>query len=199
LLWGRAHHESVSRETRELLLAHELAHLARRDHFLRWLEWGVRALFWWVVPVWWVGRRLREAQEASCDAVVQRLYPGGAHEYAVALLDALDFAAGAPVAPSVQSSAAPRMRRRLERLVRPGRPGFTGSAAAAVLTVVLVVVLPCTVGVRARETAGRAATPITLRWTVSVEPTREPSGDPLRSQKYVFVAAEFTYTVCPTR
>ncbi len=35
------------------LLLHELAHLRRRDHWVRWLELFVGGLYWWHPAVWW--------------------------------------------------------------------------------------------------------------------------------------------------
>ena len=52
------------------LLLHELAHLKRRDHWVRWLELIVAGLYWWHPVVWWARRALREAEEQCCDAWV---------------------------------------------------------------------------------------------------------------------------------
>ncbi|MFM7563785.1 MAG: M56 family metallopeptidase, partial [Planctomycetota bacterium] len=38
-----------------LVLAHELAHIRRGDHLVRWLEWAALALLWWN-PLAWVAR-----------------------------------------------------------------------------------------------------------------------------------------------
>ena len=35
------------------VLAHELAHIRRRDHMVRWVEWLARICFWWNPVVWW--------------------------------------------------------------------------------------------------------------------------------------------------
>lgn len=79
------------------MLAHELAHLKRGDHRLRWLELIVTALYWWHPLVWLARRELHEAEEFCCDAWVAWLLPGSQHRYAAALLDAVDFAAGLPL------------------------------------------------------------------------------------------------------
>src|SRR5262249_52937721 len=60
----------LSKEQRATLLAHELAHLRRRDHWVRGLEFVVSALYWWHPVVWWACRELREAEEQCCDAWV---------------------------------------------------------------------------------------------------------------------------------
>src|SRR5262249_9058226 len=43
----------LSGEQRAAVLAHELAHLRRRDHWVRGLELVVLALYWWCPLVWW--------------------------------------------------------------------------------------------------------------------------------------------------
>src|SRR5262249_5037859 len=55
---------------RQALLVHELAHLRRRDHWVRLLEVVTGALYWWHPAVWWARRELREAEEQCCDAWV---------------------------------------------------------------------------------------------------------------------------------
>ena len=57
-------------DERTALLLHELAHLKRRDHWVRWLELVVAGLYWWHPAVWWLRRALREAEEQCCDAWV---------------------------------------------------------------------------------------------------------------------------------
>ena len=85
--------ESLNDDGRRALLAHELTHVARRDHWTRWLEMTVRCLYWWHPVAWWAGRRLREAEEQCCDAQVVALAPGSAKAYARAVMATVDFLA----------------------------------------------------------------------------------------------------------
>ena len=52
------------------ILAHELAHVRRRDYLVRWLEWLACVLFWWNPLVWWARYRLRANEELCCAAPV---------------------------------------------------------------------------------------------------------------------------------
>jgi beta-lactamase regulating signal transducer with metallopeptidase domain len=61
---------------RRSLLVHELAHLARRDHWVRWVELVVAGLYWWYPLVWLACRRLQAAEEECCDAWVVSTLPG---------------------------------------------------------------------------------------------------------------------------
>ena len=72
------------------ILAHELAHVRRRDYFVRWLEWLACVCFWWNPVVWWAQRNLRATEEICCDAlVVSNLNPRH-HTYAESLLTAIE-------------------------------------------------------------------------------------------------------------
>jgi beta-lactamase regulating signal transducer with metallopeptidase domain len=75
----------------DTLLLHELAHVRRRDHWVRWLELVVTALYWWHPVVWWARRELREMEEQCCDAWVVWALPQAARSYAIALLETVDF------------------------------------------------------------------------------------------------------------
>ena len=81
---------------RDSLLAHELAHLRRRDHWVRWLEVLATAAYWWHPICWWARRALREAEEQCCDAWVLWAQPDGLPAYAAALLETLDFLSARP-------------------------------------------------------------------------------------------------------
>lgn len=64
--------DSLTEAEITLVLMHELAHLRRRDHLVRWLDWAVVAGLWWN-PVAWAARfGLRRAEELACDALVLR-------------------------------------------------------------------------------------------------------------------------------
>jgi beta-lactamase regulating signal transducer with metallopeptidase domain len=89
---------------RRTLLAHELAHLRRRDHWVRLFELLVTALFWWHPVVWWARRELREAEEQCCDAWVLWALPASAKTYALALVETVDFLSEArPALPALAS------------------------------------------------------------------------------------------------
>lgn len=80
-------------EQQRTLLVHELAHVRRKDHWVRILEIFVTALYWWHPVTWWAKRELREAEEACCDAWVTTTLPEAQKSYAMALLATVDFLA----------------------------------------------------------------------------------------------------------
>jgi beta-lactamase regulating signal transducer with metallopeptidase domain len=75
----------------DTLLAHELAHVRRRDHWVRFFEQLVVVLFWWNPVVWWARSRLRQAEERSCDQWVLRTLPLSSNDYAEGLLKTVEF------------------------------------------------------------------------------------------------------------
>ena len=75
------------------ILAHELAHLARRDHWVVRLELLVEAAWWWNPLFWHARRRLHEEAEIACDARVVRALPERRYAYAEALVDVCEHIA----------------------------------------------------------------------------------------------------------
>lgn len=63
-------------------LTHELAHLRRRDVWLRLLQVAVGALFFFFPVVRWVNRRIDAAREMACDAWAIACGPLPAPDYA---------------------------------------------------------------------------------------------------------------------
>jgi beta-lactamase regulating signal transducer with metallopeptidase domain len=76
---------------RAALLAHELAHVRRRDHWVRLLELAATGLYWWLPVLWWARRELHEAEEQCCDAWGVWALGGDGRPYALALLQAASF------------------------------------------------------------------------------------------------------------
>ena len=75
------------------ILAHELAHVKRRDYMVRWLEWLAVVTFWWNPVAWWARSNLRLDEEASCDALVIEHLGAGPKSYARALLAVVEHLA----------------------------------------------------------------------------------------------------------
>ncbi len=61
---------TLSLEEQDILLAHELAHVQRRDALVNGLQAIAQALLWWNPLVWWLNRSIREEREFCCDDLV---------------------------------------------------------------------------------------------------------------------------------
>jgi beta-lactamase regulating signal transducer with metallopeptidase domain len=85
--------DAIDSGQRQNIVAHELAHLLRRDHLINLFVFMVKLLFWWNPIVWWADRELHTAQELCCDAIAIECCQANRQGYASTLLKALDFIA----------------------------------------------------------------------------------------------------------
>jgi GWxTD domain-containing protein len=69
----------------EAVLAHELAHIIRRDYLVNLVQTVVESLLFYHPAVWWVSRRIREEREHCCDDIAVKVC-GDRKRYSRALL-----------------------------------------------------------------------------------------------------------------
>jgi hypothetical protein len=112
--------DQLERDQQATLLAHELAHARRHDHWVRWLELLATSLYWWHPVAWYARRQLQQAEEQCCDAWVVWVLPAAAKAYAKALLQTVDFLDARPALPPVASGIGHvyLLKRRLTMIVR---------------------------------------------------------------------------------
>ncbi len=132
---------SLDRVGRRAILCHELAHLKRRDHWVRWVELLITLIYWWHPLMWWVRRRLGDEADLSCDAWVTWLMPQGRRAYAEALLQTNQFCSEQKI-PTVGMAVATPGARTLSRrltmvMTQTARPRLSMSGAVLVLGVAL--------------------------------------------------------------
>jgi beta-lactamase regulating signal transducer with metallopeptidase domain len=140
--------ERLHRGERDALLAHELAHVRRGDHWVRLLELLAGALFWWHPVVWWARRRLRRVEEQCCDGLVLDTLPDHARDYARGLVKTVEFLAVARPGLPALASGVGGMRNLEERLTMimkrrlPKGLSYPQRFALAVAAGALLIVLP---------------------------------------------------------
>lgn len=83
--------EQMPRERLQTIVAHELAHIQRKDHWVRHLELAAIVAFWWNPFVWWARKQLHELEERCCDAMVLQFLRGCSRNYAIALVETMEF------------------------------------------------------------------------------------------------------------
>jgi beta-lactamase regulating signal transducer with metallopeptidase domain len=125
---------------RRALIAHELAHLRRGDHLVRWGESAITAALFWNPMLWLVRWGLHEAEEQCCDAWVVRSFPDYRQSLASGLIDAAQLFGDATALPlaSGLGQLAPLRRRINSIMQRKPAPSlsmrsglFAGSVAVA--------------------------------------------------------------------
>jgi beta-lactamase regulating signal transducer with metallopeptidase domain/tetratricopeptide (TPR) repeat protein len=130
------------------ILAHELAHLRRRDHWVRLVEMVALGLYWWHPVAWWARHQLREAEEQCCDAWVVWTLAGAGRAYALALIRTVDFFSQVRPALPMGASGIGRvtqLRRRLTMIMQgtiPRSLSWAGCLAVCGLGLLLLVRLP---------------------------------------------------------
>lgn len=132
--------ERLSADELRTIVAHEQAHLRRRDNSTAMLHMAVEGLFWFYPPVWWIGTRLIEERERACDESV--LASGNnAEVYAESILKVCRLYVQSPLA-SVSGVSGADLKKRVEaimsgRLIHRLGPakaimlGFAGAVAVA--------------------------------------------------------------------
>jgi beta-lactamase regulating signal transducer with metallopeptidase domain len=169
--------EQVDSEQRATLILHELAHLRRRDHWVRALEFAAMGLYWWHPIVWFVRRELREAEELCCDAWVVASLPEANRTYATALVETIDFlsAVRSPV-PLLASGVGPisDLKTRLTMIMRgktPRKLSWCGLILVCGLGALLLPLLPSFAEAEMAKTDGLVAEMIDerARWDGVIE------------------------------
>jgi bla regulator protein blaR1 len=89
--------ERLSDSELEAILAHELAHIRRRDNLMSAVHMFIEALFWFHPMVWWIGAKLVEERERACDEEVLRMGKDP-QAYAEGILKVCEFYLESPLA-----------------------------------------------------------------------------------------------------
>lgn len=168
--------ETLSPEELEVVLAHELAHLRRRDPIVLALE-NVLLSLWWFNPVLWlVVRALRKSREDCCDDLALSLNLADEHTYCRSLVNAASTVARPVWSPAILGFA-DRMHplgRRLTRLMDTTlrKPHRLSLAGMAVLALLAIVVLP---GLRMAAAGPSGSTETAAVSTQAVVSAAQPS------------------------
>ena len=135
--------QSLSVADRKAFLSHETAHFYRRDHWIRWLEWYVSAVYWWFPGVYFAQKQLERHEEACCDAWAVKMLQTKPRNYAEALLRVVDFisdhqiglpgfASGMQPTDSLEERLRLLMRSESDQSVSRGFSWASGMACAAI-------------------------------------------------------------------
>jgi beta-lactamase regulating signal transducer with metallopeptidase domain len=159
---------SLDDDQRKAVIVHELAHLRRGDHWVRFFELIATALLWWHPLLWLARFGLHAAEEQCCDAWVVAILPDSRRRYADALVDATEWISRRDV-PAVASGLGQlhNLRRRLTMIV-DRTPPRSLSFAGRLSALALVAALPLSF-VRAEDPPASAGITIAASKPVAVD------------------------------
>lgn len=155
----------------EAILAHELAHVKRRDYLANLIQVAIETLFFYHPCVWWISRQIRLERECCCDEMASAAC-GDRAEY-VRALAAMEQARGSRLALAITGAGG-----RSELLIRVRRLlGSSNNRGSSMIhvrswaTTAMLLTILATLAVG--STALRAQQPATQ--PVPVQPTTVPS------------------------
>jgi beta-lactamase regulating signal transducer with metallopeptidase domain len=155
----------------ETILAHECAHVARRDNLLGIFE-SIAGCALWFHPLVWMARRVLDAaREEACDAIV--LASGDANVYVTAL-GKICGAAITPRRAGISCIVSNTIHERMEAIMHFGTRRLLPHRAVTATAVVLIVVATIGAGVASALPAESSASP---NYRVNVTVTRLESPD----------------------
>jgi TonB family protein len=145
LVWPQHLSAGLRHNQIEPILAHELAHVVRRDNLLASLHMVATAAFWFHPVVWWIGTRLIEERERACDEHVLSLGQSPA-AYAAGILRTCELCLASPVV-NVSGITGGDLKKRLTRILRnqPRTLNLLQRAALAVIAI-FVFAVPIAIG-----------------------------------------------------
>jgi len=147
LMWPDGIAEHLSAAQVEAILAHEVAHVRRRDNLAAMVHMTVEALFWFHPVVWWIGARLVDERERACDEdVVGR---GTAPDvYAESILRTCQFYVESPLV-CVAGVTGSDLKRRVEQIMRNDAHAALSALKRVSLGAALVaaIAIPVAVGI----------------------------------------------------
>jgi beta-lactamase regulating signal transducer with metallopeptidase domain len=141
-----------------LIVAHELAHLRRRDHWVRGFELIVSTIYWWNPLVWVIRRQIHQSEELCCDAWVRWTFPDAARRYAEVMLKAAESLnvsrVGAPLMPASPFLSSISLKGRIEMILECRFAPYLSRRSMLAVALFALFVLP--VFVQTTEATARA-------------------------------------------
>jgi len=141
-----------------MILAHELAHLRRRDHLVRAVELIVSTIYWWNPLVWVIRRQIHHAENLCGDAWVRYVFPDCTKRYAEVVLKAAESVSapkvGARLLPASPFLHCLSLKARIEMILESRFAPSVSTRSMLVIALIALLVLPSFVEIA--ETEARA-------------------------------------------
>jgi bla regulator protein blaR1 len=123
----------------EAVIAHERAHIARRDNLFSHIQRCIESLFWFHPLVWWIGRRQVDERERACD---ERVLDEGHDEaeYAAGILAVCRHTFRATCMLATASALSGDLSLRIRSILGSARPRALNGLKAAALSIATITV-----------------------------------------------------------
>ena len=147
LLWSAGIEGRLSDAQIQAVLAHEVAHVRRRDNLAALVHMLVETVFWFHPLVWWIGARLVDERERACDEDVVRR--GTEPDvYAESILKTCQFYIESPLV-CVAGVTGSDLKKRVEQIMRNDAHAALSVAKRVSLGAALVaaVAIPVAIGI----------------------------------------------------
>ncbi len=142
LLWPTSCTDPRRPERWRSLIAHELAHLRRHDHWVGWLELVAGCIWWWNPLFRYVRHQVRKNAEFACDAWVVSTLPELRRTYAETLIHVSQLGSQRAV-PAPAAGLGASNRRTFERrltMIMKDRSSHRVSRGGLVVTALLALI-----------------------------------------------------------
>lgn len=140
--------EHLAPKQMELILAHELCHVRRRDNLTAAIHMLVETVFWFHPLVWWISVSLMEERERACDEGVLEL-GSEPRTYAESILKTCQFCVESPLA-CVSGVTGADLKKRIVRIMtQVGRTNLSFTRKLLLASFALAAILgPLVLGVK---------------------------------------------------
>jgi beta-lactamase regulating signal transducer with metallopeptidase domain/protein involved in polysaccharide export with SLBB domain len=160
----------------DALLAHELAHIRRRDYLVNLIQLAIETLLFYHPAVWWISRQIRQEREHCCDDIaVQATVDRRGYVEALAAMETLRISSGSLALASNGGS----LLRRVQRLVTPHTQRASAVWPVLLMLTIVFTLAACnqvmTPAVKAQEPSEAAAPTIPPPPVPPVEPVPPPA------------------------
>ena len=155
----------------DAILAHEVAHVRRRDNLTAAIHMLVETVFWFFPLVWWLRARLIEERELACDEAVLRL-GSDAEAYAAGIIEVCKSYVPSPLA-CVSGVTGSDLKKRIEHIVssRTGADLAWEKRLVLLGLVIAVVTAPFVIGLmNARPIRAQSSAPPASFEAASIKP-----------------------------
>ncbi len=139
--------DRLTQQQLEAVLAHELAHVRRRDNLFALVHMIVESMFWFHPLIWFIGARLIQERELACDEEV--LAAGNQpHDYAEAILSVCKLYVESPLV-CVAGVTGSDLKKRIHAIMTDAIAHDLNFVKKAALTIaaIIAIALPVAIGI----------------------------------------------------